>query len=71
MRGRRRECDSDSEGQSGFVTTADHGAGVVELIEKMIVEDDLASLNSKLKRHGILLGDADGDCREFFRRAAV
>jgi hypothetical protein len=70
MRGRRRECDSDSEGQSGFATTADRGAGVVELIEKLI-EDDLASLNSKLKRHRILLGDADGDCREFFRRAAV
>jgi 3-deoxy-D-manno-octulosonate 8-phosphate phosphatase KdsC-like HAD superfamily phosphatase len=38
-----------------FVTTAEHGAGVVELIEGMI-EDDLASLNSKLERHGILLG---------------
>lgn len=43
-----------------FVTAADHGAGVVELIERMI-EDDLGSLNSKLERHGILLGDAEGE----------
>ncbi|MGI9069843.1 MAG: HAD hydrolase family protein [Bryobacteraceae bacterium] len=43
-----------------FVTTADHGAGVVELIEKMI-EDDLASLSFQLERHCILLGHAGGE----------
>ncbi|MBV9763282.1 MAG: HAD family hydrolase [Acidobacteriaceae bacterium] len=40
-----------------LVTTADHGAGVTELIEK-IIEDDLASLSFALERHGILLGSA-------------
>lgn len=43
-----------------IVTTRDHGAGVVELIEELL-RDDLASRESQLKRHRILLGtDAHG-----------
>jgi hypothetical protein len=43
-----------------IVTAADHGAGVVELIEELL-RDDLASREPQLKRHQILLGtDADG-----------
>jgi len=43
-----------------IVTTADHGAGVVELIDEML-QDDLASREPKLTRHHILLGtDARG-----------
>lgn len=38
-----------------IVTTADHGAGVVELIEEML-RDDLASREPQLRRHHILLG---------------
>jgi hydroxymethylpyrimidine pyrophosphatase-like HAD family hydrolase len=38
-----------------IVTTADHGAGVVELIEEML-RDDLASREPQLKRHHVLLG---------------
>ena len=38
-----------------IVTTADHGAGVVELIEEML-RDDLASCEPKLTRHHVLLG---------------
>ena len=41
-----------------IVTTADHGAGVVELIEEML-RDDLASREPKLTRHHILLGTDD------------
>jgi hydroxymethylpyrimidine pyrophosphatase-like HAD family hydrolase len=40
---------------SDIVTTADHGAGVVELIEEML-RDDLASREPKLTRHHVLLG---------------
>jgi len=40
-----------------IVTTGDHGAGVVELIEEML-RDDLASREPQLKRHHILLGTA-------------
>ncbi len=43
-----------------IVTTGDHGAGVVELIEEML-RDDLASRERQLKRHHLLLGtDAGG-----------
>jgi hydroxymethylpyrimidine pyrophosphatase-like HAD family hydrolase len=43
-----------------IVTAADHGAGVVELIEELL-RDDLASREPQLKRHHILLGtDAEG-----------
>lgn len=38
-----------------IVTAADHGAGVVELIDEML-GDDLASREAQLKRHHILLG---------------
>ncbi|HEY4055852.1 MAG TPA: HAD-IIB family hydrolase [Kofleriaceae bacterium] len=38
-----------------FVTTADHGAGVAELIEHLLT-DDLAAVASRLKRHAVLLG---------------
>jgi HAD superfamily hydrolase (TIGR01484 family) len=41
--------------RADFVTSASHGAGVEELIEKL-VSDDLASLAPRLKRHRIFLG---------------
>jgi HAD superfamily hydrolase (TIGR01484 family) len=41
--------------RADYVTTADHGHGVEELID-MLIADDLASLNDKLVRHGILIG---------------
>src|SRR5262249_28432879 len=44
------------------VTSADHGAGVVELIEELL-RDDLASRDAQLARHHILLG-TDGGSRE-------
>jgi HAD superfamily hydrolase (TIGR01484 family) len=44
-----------------IVTTADHGAGVAELIDH-ILRDDLASFESRLKRQHVLLGTAqNGD----------
>jgi HAD superfamily hydrolase (TIGR01484 family) len=43
-----------------LVTKGDHGAGVEELIEKLLSED-LASLSPRLKRHQVLLGHAEGD----------
>src|SRR5690349_4031713 len=41
-----------------LVTAADHGAGVVELIDKLLA-DDLASLEPRLTRHHVLLGTDD------------
>lgn len=41
-----------------IVTAADHGAGVVELIDELL-RDDLASREPQLKRHHILLGTDD------------
>ena len=41
------------------VLKADHGAGVTELIRK-VLDDDLASLGAKLARHDILLGHEPG-----------
>jgi len=41
--------------RADFVTSGSHGAGVEELIEKLLSED-LASLAPRLKRHQILLG---------------
>jgi HAD superfamily hydrolase (TIGR01484 family) len=38
-----------------LVTPADHGAGVVELIERMLA-DDLASLDASITRHHVALG---------------
>jgi HAD superfamily hydrolase (TIGR01484 family) len=44
-----------------IVTTGDHGAGVVEIIEELL-RDDLAAREPQLKRHQILLGtNAHGD----------
>jgi HAD superfamily hydrolase (TIGR01484 family) len=41
-----------------FVTARDHGQGVEELIERLL-DDDFASLDSKLNRHHVLLGTRD------------
>jgi hydroxymethylpyrimidine pyrophosphatase-like HAD family hydrolase len=41
-----------------IVTSMDHGAGVVQLIEEML-RDDLASREPQLKRHHILVGTDD------------
>jgi HAD superfamily hydrolase (TIGR01484 family) len=41
-----------------IVTTADHGAGVVELIDELL-RDDLASRSPRLERHHVLLGTDD------------
>ncbi|MCU1307006.1 MAG: phosphoglycolate phosphatase [Acidobacteriaceae bacterium] len=45
--------------RADIVTKADHGAGVVELIEQLLA-DDLQSYDSKLTRHRVLLGQALG-----------
>lgn len=47
-----------------LVTRRDHGAGVVELIDRMI-ETDLAGLEGRLSRHHLLLGTCDdgSECR--------
>jgi len=44
--------------RADLVTSGSHGAGVEELIEKLLSED-LASLAPRLKRHQILLGHAE------------
>jgi HAD superfamily hydrolase (TIGR01484 family) len=44
--------------RADFVTTTDHGAGVVELIDRMIASD-LAELNPRLTRHDLVIGHAD------------
>lgn len=41
--------------KADFVTQATHGPGVTQLIEEML-EDDLASRESSLRRHRVLLG---------------
>jgi hydroxymethylpyrimidine pyrophosphatase-like HAD family hydrolase len=41
--------------RSDWVTSGDHGAGVIELIERL-VGDDLGSLTAELHRHDIVLG---------------
>jgi hydroxymethylpyrimidine pyrophosphatase-like HAD family hydrolase/GTPase SAR1 family protein len=41
--------------RADFVTTKTHGAGVEEIIDEMLA-DDLRSLQARLKRHDILLG---------------
>src|SRR3984893_445963 len=46
--------------RADVVTKGDHGAGVEELIGKLLSED-LASLGPRLKRHHILLGRAEDD----------
>ncbi|MCD6021073.1 MAG: phosphoglycolate phosphatase [Actinomycetia bacterium] len=42
------------------VTNGDHGAGVVELIEEL-VENDLADLEDRLRRHDIPIAERDGE----------
>jgi hydroxymethylpyrimidine pyrophosphatase-like HAD family hydrolase len=44
--------------RADFVTTSDHGAGVVQLIEQMIVSD-LAELNPRLTRRDLVIGQAE------------
>ena len=41
--------------KADWVTAADHGAGVVEIVDRL-VRDDLAELESRLTRHAIPLG---------------
>jgi hypothetical protein len=49
--------------RADWVTPGDHGAGVVDLAERLIA-DDLAGLAPKLARHGILLGVRDDGTEE-------
>jgi len=46
--------------RADFVTERDHGAGVIELVEKLL-KNDLADLDSKLAHYGISLGSANGE----------
>jgi HAD superfamily hydrolase (TIGR01484 family) len=46
--------------RADWTTRGDHGAGVVELIDRLEA-DDLADLEPRLTRHHILLGTAEGD----------
>jgi hydroxymethylpyrimidine pyrophosphatase-like HAD family hydrolase len=43
------------QGRADWVTRGDHGAGVVELVDRLL-EDDLASLGPRLTRHAVLIG---------------
>ncbi|MCU1260925.1 MAG: phosphoglycolate phosphatase [Bryobacterales bacterium] len=45
--------------RAAFVTRGDHGAGVVEIIDKLIA-NDLSDLDARLKGEPILIGEADG-----------
>jgi len=42
------------------VTEGDHGDGAAELIEQLL-EDDLASIEERLRRHDIPIGERDGE----------
>ena len=44
--------------RADWVTPSDHGAGVAELIDRMI-RSDLAELNDRLTRHDFVLGQAE------------
>jgi hypothetical protein len=50
--------------RADLVTRGDHGAGVVELIERLIA-DDLRDLNPRLRRHAVRLGRRDDGCEEW------
>ncbi|HEY8716051.1 MAG TPA: HAD-IIB family hydrolase, partial [Candidatus Acidoferrum sp.] len=50
--------------RADVVTAATHGAGVEEIIEKLLA-DDLRSLQPRLKRHEILLGHQEESGEEF------
>jgi HAD superfamily hydrolase (TIGR01484 family) len=41
-----------------FVTSADHGAGVQEVIDRLVASD-LAELNPRLTRHNLMIGQTD------------
>jgi len=45
--------------RADFVTQADHGAGVVELIDR-IIDSDLAELKPRLTRHDLVIGEQEG-----------
>jgi hydroxymethylpyrimidine pyrophosphatase-like HAD family hydrolase len=51
--------------RADYVTRGDHGAGVIELIERLLA-DDLCSLEPRLTRRGLLLGT-----REAGRQASL
>ncbi|WP_337175291.1 HAD-IIB family hydrolase [Paludisphaera sp.] len=44
--------------RADWTTPADHGRGVTQLVERLL-EDDLASLEPRLTRHHVLLGEDD------------
>lgn len=56
--------------RSDWVTAGDHGAGVVELVERWL-DDDLASLARGLRRHHVLLGMRAADEPLFLPPAGV
>lgn len=47
-----------------LVTKADHGAGVAELIDR-VVEEDLRSLDGQISNHGLALGEIEAG-KEYF-----
>jgi HAD superfamily hydrolase (TIGR01484 family) len=49
--------------RADLVTRGDHGAGVVELIDRLLA-DDLADLQGRLARHAILLGRREDGAEE-------
>ena len=55
--------------RADLVTEKDHGGGVVQLIERLL-KDDLASLEPRLGRHGVLIGK-NRDDGEFRQRVAI
>ncbi len=46
--------------QADYTTRADHGEGVIELIEQLLA-DDLKALDQRLGRHALLLGTREQD----------
>jgi hydroxymethylpyrimidine pyrophosphatase-like HAD family hydrolase len=46
------------KGRVDLVTASDHGAGVEELIDRLI-DSDLAELNAQVRRHDLLVGRAE------------
>src|SRR5690606_41286043 len=46
--------------RADLVTKADHGAGVIELIEQL-VDDDLSAVGPRLTRHDVPLGTDDAE----------
>ncbi len=50
--------------QADWVTDADHGEGVIAVIDQLL-KDDLINLETKLQRHHLLLGKTEAD-KDFF-----